>query len=183
VDTWDFGPGDVWYFPANAAHTVLGLAPSGCTYMTGWNAGAFDERDSFGASSWMAATPTATLAQGLGISEAAAARLKASTPAASTFVSQGVAKEMEAVKPVPVRAQWPKLIHKFPLSQNTYSVSGAAAAAGAGRHWLMGRLLCTASWPWGGVQCTESFVMGNPVASRRNLDATTPELLSTQLLL
>lgn len=122
VDTWDFSPGNVWYFPANAAHTILGLGPSGCTYVVGWDAGAFDERDSFSASSWAAALPPGVLAQGLGITEEAAQQLQATTPAGGTFLAQGDPAAMEVQQAPPVRGQWPELIHRFPLSQNTYSV-------------------------------------------------------------
>lgn len=55
--------GDLWYFPANVPHSIVGLGPSGCTYVTGYNAPDFNELTSFSASSWLATVPLATLAQ------------------------------------------------------------------------------------------------------------------------
>jgi uncharacterized RmlC-like cupin family protein len=54
--------GDLWYFPPNVPHSIIGLAPSGCTYVTGYNAPDFSELRSFSASSWLATVPLATLA-------------------------------------------------------------------------------------------------------------------------
>ena len=34
MDTWDFYEGDVWFFPSNLAHTVVGLE-DGCEYIAG----------------------------------------------------------------------------------------------------------------------------------------------------
>jgi oxalate decarboxylase len=55
--------GDLWYFPPNVPHSILGLAPSGCTYVSGYNAPDFNESRAFSASSWLATVPQATLAQ------------------------------------------------------------------------------------------------------------------------
>lgn len=52
----------MWYFPANVPHAVLGLAPKGCTFVSGFRDGGFDELDSFSASSWLATLPVDTLA-------------------------------------------------------------------------------------------------------------------------
>ena len=34
AETWDFGPGDVWYFRPNEGHMVQGLE-DGCTFLSG----------------------------------------------------------------------------------------------------------------------------------------------------
>jgi hypothetical protein len=41
----------------------MGMAPSGCTFVTGYNAPDFNESRAFSASSWLATLPKATLAQ------------------------------------------------------------------------------------------------------------------------
>lgn len=55
--------GDVWYFPPNVPHSILGLGAAGCTFVAGYNAGDFDELKAFSASSWLATVPVDTLGQ------------------------------------------------------------------------------------------------------------------------
>jgi hypothetical protein len=55
--------GDLWYFPPNVPHSIVGLSPAGCTYVTGYNAPDFNELRAFSASSWLATVHVATLAQ------------------------------------------------------------------------------------------------------------------------
>ena len=51
------------YFPANFAHALLGLQ-EGCTYITGYNVGGFDDAvDSLGLSNWLATAQPAIVAQ------------------------------------------------------------------------------------------------------------------------
>uniref|UniRef100_A0A383W9E2 Cupin type-1 domain-containing protein n=1 Tax=Tetradesmus obliquus TaxID=3088 RepID=A0A383W9E2_TETOB len=124
-DTWNFTAGDLWYFPANVPHSIVGLGPSGCTYITGYNAPDFNELTSFSASSWLATVPLATLAQALGISTAAAQRiLDGNAGGKPSFIPQGSLRQMLAQAPsLPV--QFPKLIHRYPLLQNTHEVVNA----------------------------------------------------------
>ena len=38
VDSWVFNQGDVWYFPSNPGHTIVGLpGQDNCTYLSGYN--------------------------------------------------------------------------------------------------------------------------------------------------
>lgn len=55
-------PGDVWYIPANMPHAVLGLAPMGCNFVSGFKDGGFDELTSMSASNWLPTVPVDTLA-------------------------------------------------------------------------------------------------------------------------
>lgn len=41
-----------------------------------------------------------------------------------TFISQGSVQELVSQRPS-LPQQWPKLIHRFPLTQNTFAVSGS----------------------------------------------------------
>ena len=34
--------GDIWYFPANTVHYIVGLEPSGCSFIAGYDAPDFD---------------------------------------------------------------------------------------------------------------------------------------------
>jgi hypothetical protein len=53
----------VWYFPANLPHSLVGLEPDGCQFVSGYKSPDFDERQAFSASSWLATLPVDTLAQ------------------------------------------------------------------------------------------------------------------------
>lgn len=55
--------GDVWYFPANLPHSLVGLEPEGCQFVSGFNSPSFDELTAFSASTWLATLPVDTLAQ------------------------------------------------------------------------------------------------------------------------
>ena len=61
----DYDTGDIWYFPANYGHVILGVDPYlGCTYMTSYDQGDFDERlNARGLSGWYTQAPAAIAAQ------------------------------------------------------------------------------------------------------------------------
>jgi len=63
ADTWNLTSGDLWYFPANVPHTVVGMAPAGCSFVSGYNHPSFNELQAFSASSWLATVPVDALAQ------------------------------------------------------------------------------------------------------------------------
>ena len=64
VDSWDFQAGDIWYFPSNQGHSILGLAPEGCTFIAAYNEGGFDEQvDAKGLSNWLATAPPEIVGQ------------------------------------------------------------------------------------------------------------------------
>ncbi|KAA6424832.1 MAG: oxalate decarboxylase [Trebouxia sp. A1-2] len=65
VESWDFDNGDIWFFPGNFGHVILGVDPEfGCTYMTSYDQGDFDERlDAQGLSGWYIQAPAAVAAQ------------------------------------------------------------------------------------------------------------------------
>ncbi|CAL5224395.1 g7076 [Coccomyxa viridis] len=64
-DTLDYETGDVWYFGPNIGHAILGLEPSGCTYLAVYDNGTFDEyASSFDLSTWISILPTPILSQG-----------------------------------------------------------------------------------------------------------------------
>lgn len=63
MESWDFQPGDVWYFPSNEGHAVLGL-DNGCTYLAVYDNGTFDELyNSRGISNWLSTAPPSIVAQ------------------------------------------------------------------------------------------------------------------------
>lgn len=69
VESWDYDNGDIWFFPGNFGHVILGVDPEfGCTYMTSYDQGDFDERlDAQGLSGWYTQAPAAIAAQAFGL--------------------------------------------------------------------------------------------------------------------
>lgn len=63
VESWDFQAGDIWYFPSNVGHAILGLN-QGCNFIAVYNSGSFDEAvNSRGISNWLATAPPEIVAQ------------------------------------------------------------------------------------------------------------------------
>jgi hypothetical protein len=64
------------------------------------------------------------LLQALGVPVSSAQRILAKSKGKGpTFIAQGPVKQLVSEQPsLPV--QWPKMIHRFPLLDNTYAVSG-----------------------------------------------------------
>lgn len=117
-DTWDFTAGDIWYFPSNTGHAILGLEPTGCSFVAGFDDGAFDEINSFSMSSWLATVSPDILAQSLGVTVSAAAQLKATSlpqDGKPNFMPMG--KRPDVFRDTPsISRQFPPLIHRFPLA-------------------------------------------------------------------
>jgi hypothetical protein len=137
ADTWDFTPGDVWYFPSNTAHSILGLPPSGCSYVTGYNHPTFEEYSgSFSASSWFATLPLEVLAQGLGLTADAAKQLQQGLgQGEGSFMPQGQLPVIAKQKVPSIQQQFPQQIHRFPSGQNTHAVrEGGLGAEGCRCH-------------------------------------------------
>ncbi|DBB11689.1 TPA: hypothetical protein ACH3X3_007070 [Trebouxia sp. C0006] len=69
VESWDYDIGDIWFFPGNFGHVILAVDPElGCTYMTSYDQGDFDERlDAQGLSGWYTQVPAAIAAQAFGL--------------------------------------------------------------------------------------------------------------------
>ncbi|KAF8069382.1 oxdD [Scenedesmus sp. PABB004] len=125
-DAWNFTFGDVWYFPRNVPHAVLGAGRRGCTYVTAYNSPTLNELEAFGASAWLATVPVDALAQGLGLSAASAQQVLDANPGkAANFIGLGDLGELLREAPALPQRQWPQLIHRFPLLQNTPEVVNA----------------------------------------------------------
>ena len=133
ADTWDFTPGDVWYFPSNTAHSLLGLPPSGCTYVTGYNHPSFEEHaDSFSASSWFATLPAEVLAQGSGLDIEAVGQLQEGLGAGEgSFIPQGQLPVVVKQQVPSIQQQFPRKIHRFPSAQNVHAVRQGTLVEGS----------------------------------------------------
>ncbi|KAK9840760.1 hypothetical protein WJX81_002919 [Elliptochloris bilobata] len=121
VDTWDYFEGDIWFFPANTAHTVVALA-DGCYFLTGYNNASFtEERDAFGLSDWLALTPQRIMAQALGLNTSAVPANLSSRTSHDGFLTRLAAPPANSLdayrastllQPPQQAAQ----VHRFPLA-------------------------------------------------------------------
>ncbi|CAL8464787.1 g4322 [Coccomyxa elongata] len=131
TETWDFATGDLWYFRPNEAHMVQGLAPTGCTYLAGYNDGAFDDKRALSASAWLSTLPPEILAQGLGTN----ASVVDANVAANTFTFMPLG-------PVPnttideYRASFARLPSQDVVLTHRYQLANAAPAADNSGGWL-----------------------------------------------
>lgn len=83
VDT--FNPGDVWYFPRGYGHSIQGLGPGECHFILIFDNGDFSEDHTFSITDFLAHTPSAIVAQNLGLSAAEVAGL----PKGEAYFVQG----------------------------------------------------------------------------------------------
>lgn len=59
-----FAAGDVWFFPANLPHVIIGGGDAGCTFVAVYDQGNFDERvNARGLSDWITSAPAGVAAQ------------------------------------------------------------------------------------------------------------------------
>ncbi|CAL5229797.1 g13191 [Coccomyxa viridis] len=117
AETWDFGEGDIWYFRPNEGHMVQGLAPSGCTYLAGYNSGTFYDPDSPSLGAWLEALPADIKAEGLGV-----AHLQQKTAhRVLGFITQGPepTADLDSFRASVMKPPQPavKLTHRYQLSQ------------------------------------------------------------------
>ncbi|CAL5229795.1 g13188 [Coccomyxa viridis] len=135
AETWDYGEGDIWYFRPNEGHMVQGLAPSGCSYLAGYNNGSFSDPDSPSMAAWLDRLPVNIRMQGLG-----GPRLQQnSTNSANSvagFITQGPmpAPSLEAFRASVRKPAQPAvtLTHRYQLSQQapkSASEGGSITAA------------------------------------------------------
>src|SRR5262245_16036258 len=71
VETNDFAPGDVWYFPRGHGHMLECLGDEPCHFVLIFDNGYFSEFGTFSISDWIGHTPKALLANNFGLPESA----------------------------------------------------------------------------------------------------------------
>jgi oxalate decarboxylase len=110
-ETNDFDPGDVWYFPRGHGHAVQNLTREEAHFILVFDDGGFSEYRTFSITDWLAQTPPAVLAKGLGLPAAEFAKF----PKDELFIVQG---RVPPEQPEPIRqklARTSPLTHRFPL--------------------------------------------------------------------
>lgn len=70
IETADFEPGDVWYFPRGHGHMLECLGDEPCHFVLIFDNGYFSEYGTFSITDWMAHTPRELLAKNFGVPEA-----------------------------------------------------------------------------------------------------------------
>ncbi|CAL5229796.1 g13190 [Coccomyxa viridis] len=117
AETWDYGEGDIWYFRPNEAHMAQGLAPSGCTYLAGYNSGTFSDPDSPSLGAWLEALPANIKAEGLGVADLR----QNNTNRVAGFITQGPTPiaDLDTFRASIIKPPQPavKLTHRYQLSQ------------------------------------------------------------------
>ncbi|CAK0733662.1 hypothetical protein CVIRNUC_000312 [Coccomyxa viridis] len=160
-DTFDYETGDVWYFGPNIGHAILGLEPSGCTYLTVYDNGTFDEySSSFDLSTWISRLPRPILSQHLNTSTALlSSNLGILSPASSQngtlrttdvnqFIVQGPLSILDYSPPA-LPVQIAKELHRFPLKSS--SLPQVDVAGGGTVTYVDDTLFPIAKNIWGGI--------------------------------
>ena len=70
----DVGEGDLWFFPSGYPHSIQGLH-EGCEFLLVFDAGDFNEFDTFMVTDWFNHTPPSVLAKNFGVSQSAFAKV------------------------------------------------------------------------------------------------------------
>uniref|UniRef100_A0A383W7J2 Cupin type-1 domain-containing protein n=1 Tax=Tetradesmus obliquus TaxID=3088 RepID=A0A383W7J2_TETOB len=123
TDTWDYTASDVWYFPPNLPHSVVGLAPSGCLVMASYKSPDTNELKALSASGWLATLNVDTAALALGVPAGNAKRMldKSRAQGRSQFIAQGPVQQLASQQPsLPVKRT--TAVHRFSLTKNKYPV-------------------------------------------------------------
>ncbi len=81
----DFEKGDIWYFPKGFPHALQGLPPDECHFILAFDDGHFSEFGTFSITDWFSRVPPEVLAQNIGLSAAAIAKL----PKKEAYILQG----------------------------------------------------------------------------------------------
>ena len=63
----DFGPGDLWYFPAGYPHSWQGLNPDSCEFVIVFDDGDASEFNTLLVTDWLAHTPPDVLPLNFGV--------------------------------------------------------------------------------------------------------------------
>src|SRR5437763_2803269 len=110
VETNDFEPGDVWYFPRGHAHMLECLGDEPCHFVLIFDNGYFSEFGTFSITDWIGHTPKALLAKNFGVPEATFDGF----PKKEVYFAKG---ELPPRKPSAPLGGWklPPLTHKYRL--------------------------------------------------------------------
>jgi oxalate decarboxylase len=127
VETNDFEPGDIWYFPKGHPHSIQGLGPAVCHFVLIFDNGAFSEFGTFSITDWVGHSAPELVAKNLRLTPKAIAAL----PREEVYFARG---------PVPPKDQAGLLGHfpRSPMSHKFRMTSQEPHFLGTGgREWLV----------------------------------------------
>ena len=90
----NYGPGDLWYFPAAHAHAIQAIGTEPCHAILAFDDGLYAEHGTFGLSDWISRLDPELLARTLGLPKDIATRI----PTAEVYIKQGEVIERDSAK-------------------------------------------------------------------------------------
>ncbi len=111
----DFEVGDIWYFPRGHGHALQNLGPGECHFLLGFDNGHFSEFGTFGASDWIAHTPSNILTRNLGLPESVLAKL----PKKELYIGPGAIPPQNLEDLRNPDLQPSQSAHKFKMAKHT----------------------------------------------------------------
>lgn len=117
----NYAAGDLWYFPKGHAHSIQTLGSEPCHAILAFDDGLYGEHGTFGLSDWMSRLDPAMLAQALGLSKDAIAKI----PAAEVYIRQGDVIGRDSAEASTVNVLNATRTHRFSLLTQKPRVSSA----------------------------------------------------------
>jgi oxalate decarboxylase len=115
----NYGPGDLWYFPKGHSHAIQTLGSEPCHAILAFDDGLYGEHGTFGLSDWMSRLDAGMLAQVLGLSKDAVAKI----PTAEVYIRQGEVIGRDSPQARAIQVLNPTRTHRFRLMAQTPRVS------------------------------------------------------------
>lgn len=112
METANYGPGDLWYFPTGHAHAIQTLGDAPCHAILAFNDGLYSEHGTFGLSDTLSRFDLGVLSRHLGISEA----MLASIPAGETYIAQGARIPIDGAEARSAKPLGPDGTHRYRLA-------------------------------------------------------------------
>jgi len=129
METNDFEPGDIWYFPRGHGHSIQCLGKQPCHFILIFDNGYFSEFGTFSISDWLGHTPKKLLAKNFGLRESSFDGF----PSEEVYFARGPAPPDEQQPPLQGAPRLSPETHKYRmLSQEPHSIHKG------GREWRVG---------------------------------------------
>jgi len=115
LEVVNYGPGDVWYFPAGHAHAIQTLGTEPCHAILAFDDGLYSEHGTFGVTDWISRLDPDTAGQALGVAAAALASL----PPGETYIMQGEILPLDGPEARTAKPHGIAHTHRFALGSET----------------------------------------------------------------
>jgi oxalate decarboxylase len=115
----NFGPGDLWYFPAGHSHAIMTLGGEPFHAILTFDDGLYSENGTFGASDWMSRLDAKSLERALGTPSGSMSKI----PAAETYIMQGEVVPLDSPQARAEKVLPHERTHRFRLMQQAARAS------------------------------------------------------------